>query len=177
MAEPGAKDLATTAFYGELDAGVTHEALEMLVLLRIDVLGFLELLLRRASCAASTAFSSIFSSVMAFSASTRTVSPSIWAKPPLTASNWVVGALRHAQFAVLDLGEQRDVAGENADLALDRRDDDGVDRVGIDLGLGRDDFERERHEGSMAGSGTDDSLLGPAYFLAAAMTSSMPPFM
>ena len=55
------------------------------------------------------------------------------------------GSLGDTQLAVLDLGEQRDVAGEDADLALDRRDDDGVDGVGIHLGFRSDDFEGERH--------------------------------
>ena len=72
-------------------------------------------------------------------------------------------ALRHPQFAVRDLGEQRNVAGQNADFALGRWEDDGVDRVGKNPGLGRDDFERERHGGQA--------------FFEAARTSSMPPFM
>ncbi len=44
-----------------------------------------------------------------------------------------------------NLREQRDMAGQHADLALDGRDDDGVDGVGIHLRLGRDDFERKGH--------------------------------
>ena len=56
-----------------------------------------------------------------------------------------LAAREDAEFAVLDLGEQRDVAGENTDLALNRRDDDGVDGVGIHLGFRGDDFEGERH--------------------------------
>ena len=45
----------------------------------------------------------------------------------------------------LHLGEQGNVAGEDTDLTLDRRDDDGVDGVGVHLGFGRDDFEGEGH--------------------------------
>jgi hypothetical protein len=56
-------------------------------------------------------------------------------------------ALLDAQLAILNLGEERDVAGEDADLALHRGEHDGVDRVGVDAAFGGDDFEGERHGG------------------------------
>ena len=64
-----------------------------------------------------------------------------------------LAAFGHAQFAVGHLGEQRDVAGQDADLALDRGDDDRVDRVAVDPVLRRDDLEHERHGAEAASSG------------------------
>jgi len=92
--------------------------------------------------AASTAVSSIFSSLIA---------------PLGKNGNFVAGnlgetaadgeplggiALRHLEFAMIHLREQWDMPGQNADLAVDGRNDDRVDDVGIDPRLGRDDFER-----------------------------------
>ncbi len=56
---------------------------------------------------------------------------------------------------MLDLREQRDVSGEDTDFTVHRRDDDGVDGVGINPGLGCDDFEREGHGGLLLRGGDD----------------------
>jgi hypothetical protein len=116
---------------------------------------------------ASTAFSSMRSSLMAWtplSASTRTQSDSTSANPSADGQELSHPTLfRDAEFAILDLGQQRDVSREDAHFALDRRDDDGVDGIGVDFGLRRDDFEGERHGANQA-------------FFEAAITSSMPPF-
>ena len=48
---------------------------------------------------------------------------------------------------MLDLGEQRNVARKDADLALNRGNHDTINRVRVDLGFGSNDFESERHLG------------------------------
>ena len=56
-----------------------------------------------------------------------------------------LAVLGHAQFAMLDLGQQRNVTRQDADFTFNRRDHDRVDRVGVNPRFRSDDFEGERH--------------------------------
>jgi hypothetical protein len=52
---------------------------------------------------------------------------------------------RDAQLSIFHLSEERNVAGKNADFALDGGDHDGVDRVAVNPRFGGDDFKCEWH--------------------------------
>jgi len=80
--------------------------------------------------AASTAFSSIFFADRVLGEERNLVAGNL-GEAATDREERDGSALGHAEFAVLDLREQRDVTGQNADLTVHRRDHDGVDGVGI----------------------------------------------
>ena len=104
------------ALDAELGDGEAHDALEALDFGRLE-----GVLARRASSArcmaSSAAFSSIFSSSMALSARTETLSRSIWAKPPPTTSAWVWPPFVTRSSPASTWVRSGNVAGEDADLA------------------------------------------------------------
>ncbi len=56
-----------------------------------------------------------------------------------------LSSLGDAKFAMLNLGQQRNVSRQNPDFTFDRGDNHGVDGVSIDACVGSDDFEGEWH--------------------------------
>ena len=134
---------AAAAFDGELHAGVAHEALQVLVFLGIEVLGRFKVGFGPLECFLDDLFVDLLFGDGVFGQNMNTVAFDF---NESTTHGEKLGdvALGHAQFPVLDLREERNVARHNANLTLYRRDDDGVDRVGIDAGVGRDDFENKR---------------------------------
>ncbi len=140
----GGNILASTAFDRELDAGVADEVLQLLVLRRVHVLGFLQFLFG----ALHRGFDGVLVNLLLGDGVLGEDADLVAVDLGETAADREQrgdGALGDPEFAVLDLREQRDVTGENADLALDRRDDDAVYRIRVYFRFGRDDFEGEWH--------------------------------
>ena len=154
---------APAALEGKLGAGVANQIGQMLGLLRVEVFGVLEFLLGAFHGFFDRMLVDLFLGTGVLGEDGDLVAGDL-SKATTDREVLEAGALGDDEFTVIHLRKQRDVAGEHADLALDRRDDNGVHRVGIDAGLGRDDFQGEWH--------------GWDYFFAeAASTSSMEPFM
>jgi hypothetical protein len=102
---------------------------------------------------------------LALSLSTVTTSSATCMKPPATWNRSTGAALRDAHLAGAEQHEHGRVAAQHADLAVPRGRDDHVGLALVDGALGADDRDGQslgRHQ---------------AMSFAAAITSSMPPFM
>ena len=140
------ESLALAAFYRELNPGISYKLLEMFVLLRIHVFGFLDLLLSTFHGKFDSIFVDLFLGNGVFGEDTNLIALDLG---ETTADREDEGfrAFGDTKLSVVDLGEQRNMAGENTDLALNRRDDDAIYRIRVYFRFGRYDFEGEWHLG------------------------------
>lgn len=153
----GRRDLSFTTFQIELDSTIAHEALEVLVFLRVHILRGLELFFGSLERFDDGLLIDLFQRDGVFGKNVDVIAFNL-GESAADGEETDLAIFRHAEFTVLDLGKQRNVPGKNTDLTGRRWNDDGFDSVGIDPGLGRDDFERERHDGLFLGSGGDDFI-------------------
>ena len=180
------ESLAFAAFYCELHTRISHKILEMFELLWINVLGIPEFLLGSFHGEFDGMFVNFLLGNGVFGKDTNLISVDL-GKTATDREKQGFSSLGDAKLSIVNLGEKWNVARKHADFAVDRRYDDGINGVGVHLRFGRDDFECEghgsevlsdRHQVPRVAVGFEAGMFVTRYFFpAAAMTSSMPPFM